>query len=68
MGDKGADIAKEASDIILLDDDLSSIVKSIKEGRTVFSNVRKVINYLLTANLAEVLVIFIGSFFGLSHF
>jgi P-type Ca2+ transporter type 2C len=68
MGDKGADIAKEASDIILLDDDLSSIVKSIKEGRTVFSNVRKVINYLLTANLAEVLVIFIGSFFGLMPF
>jgi Ca2+-transporting ATPase len=64
MGKKGSDIAKEAADIILLDDDLSSIVKGIKEGRTIFSNIRKVINYLLTSNLAEVFVVFLGSLIG----
>ncbi|RMF06771.1 cation-transporting P-type ATPase [Candidatus Woesearchaeota archaeon] len=64
----GSEIAKEAGDIILLDDNLASMVKSIKEGRTIFSNVRKVINYLLTANLAEVLVIFLGSLYGVTPF
>ncbi len=68
MGDRGTDIAKEASDLILLDDDISSIVEGIKEGRTIFSNVRKVINYLLTANLAEVFVVFLGSMFGVTPF
>ena len=68
MGERGTDIAKEASDLILLDDNLSSIVAGIKEGRTIFSNVRKVINYLLTANLAEVFVVFLGSMFGVVPF
>ncbi len=68
MGKKGSDIAKEAADLILLDDDIASVVKGIKEGRTIFSNIRKVINYLLTANLAEVLVVFIGSMMGLMPF
>ncbi len=68
MGKRGADIAKEAADIILLDDHLSSLIESIKGGRTIFSNIRKVINYLLTANFAEVLVVFIGSLFGVMPF
>ncbi len=68
MGDKGTDIAKEAADLILLDDNLSSIVVGIKEGRTIFSNIRKVINYLLTSNLAEVFVVFLGSMFGVIPF
>ncbi len=68
MGDKGTDIAKEAADLILLDDDLSSILAGIREGRTMFSNVRKVINYLLTANIAEVFVVFLGSMFGVMPF
>jgi len=68
MGKRGSDIAKEAADLIILDDNLESIVAGIKEGRTIFSNIRKVINYLLTANLAEVLVVFIASLFGLIPF
>ena len=68
MGDKGTDIAKEAADIILLDDNFSSIIVGIREGRTIFSNIRKVINYLLTANIAEVFVVFLGSMFGVMPF
>ncbi len=68
MGSRGTDIAKEAADIILLDDNLSSIVTGIREGRTIFSNIRKVINYLLTANLAEIFVVFLGSMFGVMPF
>jgi len=68
MGKRGSDIAKEAADLIILDDDLSSIVVGIKEGRTIFSNTRKVINYLLTANLAEVLLVFVTSIMGLVPF
>lgn len=68
MGNKGTDIAKEAADLILLDDNFSSIVNGIKEGRTIFSNIRKVINYLLTANVAEVFVVFLGSMFGVMPF
>jgi Ca2+-transporting ATPase len=68
MGKRGTDIAKEAADLILLDDNFSTIVYGIKEGRTIFSNVRKVINYLLTANLAEVIVVFLGALYGLMPF
>ncbi len=68
MGKRGSDIAKEAADLIILDDHLQSIVTGIKEGRTIFSNIRKVINYLLTANLAEVLVVFFTSLLGLVPF
>ncbi|PIZ93508.1 MAG: hypothetical protein COX82_02460 [Candidatus Magasanikbacteria bacterium CG_4_10_14_0_2_um_filter_41_10] len=68
MGKKGTDIAKEAADLILLDDNLFSILAGIKEGRTIFSNVRKIINYLLTANIAEVFVVFLGSMFGVTPF
>ncbi len=64
----GSDIAKEAADLILLDDNLYSVYLGIREGRTIFSNVRKVINYLLTANLSEVLVVFAGSLYGLMPF
>ncbi len=68
MGKRGSDIAKEAADIILLDDNFTSITHGIREGRTIFSNIRKVINYLLTANLAEVLVVFIGALMGVMPF
>jgi len=68
MGARGSDIAKEASDIILLDDNITSMISSFKEGRTIFSNVRKVINYFLTANLVEVIVVFFFSFLGIVPF
>ncbi len=68
MGKRGSDIANEAGDIILLNDDISSIIHGIKEGRTIFTNIRKVINYLLTANLAEVVTVFFGSLWGVILF
>jgi len=64
----GSDIAKESGDLILLNNDFKDIPIAIREGRGIFHNIRKVVNYLLTANLAEVIVIFISSFFGLVPF
>jgi P-type Ca2+ transporter type 2C len=64
MGIRGTDIAKETSDMILLDDNYSTIVKAIREGRIIFDNIRKFVNYLLSSNFAEVFVIFILSLLG----
>jgi Ca2+-transporting ATPase len=63
MGKKGTEVAKQASDIILLDDNFSTITNAIKQGRTIFYNIRKFINYLLTCNLAEVGIIFTATVF-----
>ncbi len=60
MGIAGTDAAKEAADLILLDDKFISIVKAIQEGRGIFDNVRKFINFLISSNIAEVMVILLG--------
>jgi Ca2+-transporting ATPase len=60
MGITGTDAAKEASDMILLDDQFLTIINAIEEGRGIFDNVRKFVNYLLSANIAEVITIFLG--------
>lgn len=62
MGQKGTEVAKEASDIILLDDNFSTIVAAVKQGRRIFDNIRKFINYLLVSNFAEVAVLFLATF------
>ena len=64
----GSDIAKESADLILIDNDFTQVPEAIKEGRGIFHNIKKVINYLLTANLAEVLTVFIASFLGIVPF
>ncbi len=61
MGLRGTDVAREASDIILLDDNFKTIQEAVAEGRTIFSNIRKFVLYLLLCNVAEVLVIFFAS-------
>lgn len=61
MGLKGTEVAKQASDLILLDDNFSTIRDAIKEGRTIFNNIRKFLDYLLTCNLAEVSLIFLAT-------
>lgn len=60
MGITGTDASKEASDMILLDDQFLTIVGAIEEGRGIFDNVRKFVNYLLSANIAEVITILGG--------
>ncbi len=60
----GTDVARDASDMVLLDDNFATIVAAIEEGRRISTNIRKFLNYLLTGNLAEVLVILFASLFG----
>lgn len=68
MGITGTEVSKSVSDIILADDSFSTIVTAVKEGRRIFDNIRNVILYLLTGNIAEVLVVFIGMIFGFEIF
>ncbi len=65
MGIKGTDVAKEASDMILRDDNFSSIVSAIKEGRGIYDNIKKFIQYLLSSNTGEVLIVFIATLIAL---
>ena len=60
MGKKGTDVAKSASDIVLLDDNFASIVKGIREGRGIFENIRKAVHFLLSSNIGEIFTIFVA--------
>lgn len=57
MGKRGTQVAKDAADMILKDDSLSSIVAAIEQGRTIFKNIRKFVLYLLSGNLGEILAV-----------
>lgn len=65
MGLAGTDLTKDAADIILLDDNFSTIVEAIKEGRHIYDNIKKFILYLLSCNSAEVYVMLLCGIFGL---
>ena len=66
MGKTGTDVAKDAADMLLLDDNFTSIEAAVKEGRRVYRNIQKVIQFLLCGNIAEVLVVFFSVLFNLS--
>src|SRR5207244_4786572 len=64
MGITGTDVSKQAADMILADDNLASIVAAVEEGRSIFSNSRKFLRYLLSSNIGEVLTMFFGVLFA----
>lgn len=65
MGITGTDVSKEAADMILMDDNFSSIVAAVEEGRKIYQNIKKFIQYLLSCNLGEILTIFCAILIGL---
>ncbi|MFB6242238.1 MAG: cation-translocating P-type ATPase [Candidatus Nanosalina sp.] len=68
MGKRGTDVAKQSSDMVLQDDNFVTIRDAIAEGRGIFDNIRKFVNYLLSANAGEVLTVFFGILLGAFFF
>jgi Ca2+-transporting ATPase len=65
MGITGTDVAKESADIVLTDDNYASIVSAVEQGRIIYDNIRKFVFFLISSNIAEILVIFLATVAGL---
>ena len=65
MGKNGTDVAKNAADMILADDNFVTIVEAVKQGRGIFENIRKAIHFLIATNIGEIVTIFMGLVLGL---
>ena len=66
MGKSGTDVAKNAADMILTDDNFSTIVKAVEQGRGIYDNIKKAVHFLLGTNIGEILAVFIASVLGFS--
>ena len=64
MGITGTDVAKQTADMVLTDDDFASIIAAIKQGRIIYSNIRKFVYFLLACNIGEILIIFVAMLIG----
>ncbi len=64
MGITGTDVAKETADMVLTDDNYVSIVSAVEQGRVIYSNIRKFVYYLISCNMAEIMIIFLATLFG----
>ena len=65
MGRNGTDVAKNASDMILADDNFVTIVEAVKQGRNIFENIKKAVHFLIATNIGEIVTIFVGLLLGL---
>jgi len=65
MGITGTDVAKETADMVLTDDNYASIVSAVEQGRVIYSNIRKFVFFLLSSNIAEIMIIFLATLAGL---
>lgn len=65
MGVTGTDVTKQAADVILMDDNLATLVNAVEQGRCVYANIRKFVRYLLSCNIGEVLTMFLGIIMGM---
>ena len=65
MGKNGTDVAKNAADMILADDNFVTIVEAVKQGRNIFDNIKKAVHFLISTNIGEIVTIFMGLLLGL---
>ena len=65
MGLTGTDVAKQSADVILMDDNLATLVSAVEQGRAIYSNIRKFVRYLLSCNIGEVITMFLGILMGM---
>ena len=64
MGKNGTEVAKGAADMVLMDDNFATIVEAVREGRSIYDNIRKAVHFLLSSNIGEIITIFAAMCFG----